>query len=84
MEYDDKKPLKTTISLTPLVMKRVDEYACKLGINRSATIAVLVNQAFDYQDQVKQVAEFNKNFASYEEELKKVVKGITKGDEIKK
>ena len=83
MEYDGNKPLKTTISLSPKIMEKVDSYSEELGLNRSATIAVLVNQAFSYQEQVKEVAEFNKNFASYSEEMKKAIGGLNKGGKTK-
>lgn len=78
MEYSGNRPIKTTISLSPKIMEKVDSYAEELGLNRSATISVLVNQAFSYQDQVREVAEFNKNFASYSEDMKKAIGGLNK------
>ena len=76
MEYD--KPIKTSVSLSPKVVEKIDSYAEELGLNRSATISVLVNQAFNYQEQVKEVAEFNKNFAKYSEDMKKALGGLKK------
>lgn len=78
MEYDGNKPLKTTISLSPKIMEKVDCYAEELGLNRSATISVLVNQAFSYQEQIKEVADFNKNFEKYSDDMKKAIGGLKK------
>ena len=78
MEYDDNKPVKTSVSLSPKIVKKIDDYAEVLGLNRSATISVLVNQAFSYQEQVKEVAEFNKNFEKYSEDMKKAIGGLKK------
>ena len=83
MEYQSDKFLKTSISLSPKIMQKVDEYAADLGLSRSATIAVLVNQAFDYQEQVKQVAEFNKNFGKFSEDMKKAIGGLKKSGKTK-
>ena len=80
MEYEKTKrrSTKTSLSLCDEVIDKIDAFCAENGLNRSAGIAVLVNQAFQYQEQIKQVAEFNKNFNQYMGELKKVAEGIEK------
>ena len=80
MEYQNEKLpyTKTSISLNNEVMKKIDEFCNQNGLNRSAGIAVLVNQAFQYQEQLKTVADFNKNFDKYMGELKEVYTGVLK------
>lgn len=82
MKYqeDNKRELiRSSICIEKELMDKVDEYSKKLCTTRSATIAVLINQAFDYQEQMKAVNEFNKNFGGYLEELKSIAGGLKKG-----
>ncbi len=67
-----EKYVKTSISLAPHLMKKVDDYASELGISRSNAMAVLVKQAFDYQEQIKTVSDFTKSMPKLMEELKEV------------
>ncbi len=82
MKYQNSKEgelVRTSICLNKQVIEKIDEHAALLGINRSAAISVLVQQAFAYQEQIKTVNEFNKNFGGYLEELKSIAGGINKG-----
>lgn len=82
MKYqnDNKRELvKSSICIDKDIMDKVDAYSKKLGTTRSATISVLINKAFEYDEQVKAVNEFNKNFGGYLEELKSIAGGINKG-----
>lgn len=81
MKYqnDNKRELvKSSICIDKDIMDKVDAYSKKLGTTRSATISVLINKAFEYDEQVKAVNEFNKNFGGYLEELKSIAGGINK------
>lgn len=71
-----EKYVKTSVSLAPHLMDKVDAYAAELGINRSAAMATLVKQAFDYQESMKQVADFNANFKEYEKVLLEGLKNL--------
>ena len=44
--------VKTSISLAPQIMERVDAYANEMGLGRSGAMAVLIKQAFEYQEQL--------------------------------
>lgn len=82
MKYqnDNKRELvKSSICIDKDIMDKVDAYSKKLGTTRSATISVLINKAFEYDEQVKAVNEFNKNFGGYLEELKSIAGGINNG-----
>ena len=72
------KFVKTSISLAPQIMEKVDNYAADLGINRSAALSMLIKQAFDYQEQVKTIADFTNKIPALVEEMKKVQGEIKK------
>ena len=77
------KFVKTSISLAPHLMDKVDAYAADLGVNRSAAMAMLVKQAFDYQEQVKVIADFTKKVPALMEEMEKVKGEINKNGKTK-
>ena len=70
------RSLKKGFFVDPKLMDKVDAYAAELGINRSAAMATLVKQAFDYQESMKQVADFNANFKEYEKVLLEGLKNL--------
>jgi metal-responsive CopG/Arc/MetJ family transcriptional regulator len=67
-----EKYVKTSISLAPHLMSKVDAYADELGINRSNAMAILIKQAFDYQEQMKTISDFTKQMPTMVEEMKKI------------
>lgn len=77
------KFVKTSISLAPHLMEKVDNYAADLGINRSAALSMLIKQAFDYQDQVKTIADFTEKMPVLFEEMKKVKGELEKNGKTK-
>lgn len=73
-----EKYVKTSISLAPHLMEKVDDYAAELGVGRSGAIAFLLKQAFDYQEQTKSIQEFAMKMPDLIEEMKKVEGKINK------
>lgn len=45
--------IRVSVSLNPELVKRVEEYASSLNINRSGAISVLLSQAFEYKAAVE-------------------------------
>lgn len=52
-----EKSVKLSITMHPDVLSRVDAYASKMGIGRSAALAVLSTQALDGQDGIRAIGE---------------------------
>lgn len=44
-----KNLVRVTVNLTPELVERVEKYAEKLNINRTAAVSVLLSQALDTQ-----------------------------------
>lgn len=72
---------KTSMSLSPYLLTRVDEYATKLGISRSAAISVLIHEGFKFEDQMKEISDFNVNFKEFMEEMKESLGGLISEDD---
>ncbi len=77
------KYVKTSISLAPKLMQKVDAYAEEMGINRSSAMSILIKQAFDYQEQLQTISDFTKKMPTMVEEMKKIEGKLSKNGKTK-
>ena len=51
--------VRVNATMDPETVARVDQYAERMGINRSAALSVLAGQALDTQDGIRALAEIS-------------------------
>lgn len=62
--------VRVNATMEPETVARIDEYARKMGINRSAAICVLTGQALDGQDGIRALSQLADQMRKEEEQVK--------------
>lgn len=50
-----KKLIRVTVNLTPELVERIESYAEKVNVNRTAAVSVLLSNALDQQKAIKDI-----------------------------